>query len=308
MNSGFAAIGTYALLTVLWGLILVLYLRHRRHAKSDPLITMLLAVLAIDAFKSFVESSYFGLVWGANYGLLPEVLKSLGEPGPLTAVKLLNVAVACIVLIRLARFWVPTELDRRAAQRDEEAKLREELQKNLALAREAEERLSLAVSTTSDFVWDTDLRTGKVSGSPQVAAWLGYAADEWPPKPWHVIVHPDDTKRVLDGVRAVIKGQTSRYDVKHRVVRKDGAVLHVHSTGTTTRDSTGRALRFVGAVRDITRDCRPKPAACRRRSSRASGCWRAASRTTSTTCSRCSRRASTSPTARRRRARTRPRR
>ncbi len=254
MNSGFAAIGTYALLTVLWGLILVLYLRHRRHAKSDPLITMLLGVLAIDAFKSFVESSYFGLVWGANYGLLPEVLKSLGEPGPLTAVKLLNVAVACIVLIRLARFWVPTELDRRAAQRDEEAKLREELQKNLALAREAEERLSLAVSTTSDFVWDTDLRTGRVSGSPQVAAWLGYAPEEWPPKPWHVIVHPDDTKRVLDGVKAVIKGQTSRYDVKHRVVRKDGAVLHVHSTGTTTRDSTGRALRFVGAVRDITRD------------------------------------------------------
>jgi signal transduction histidine kinase/CheY-like chemotaxis protein len=54
-------------------------------------------------------------------------------------------------------------------------------------------------------------------------------------------------------VRALIKGETPRCDEKHRVVRKDGTVLHVHSTGATTRDpQTGRALRLVATVRDIT--------------------------------------------------------
>jgi two-component system cell cycle sensor histidine kinase/response regulator CckA len=120
------------------------------------------------------------------------------------------------------------------------------------MARDAEERLTLAISATSDFVWDADLRLGTLHCSPQVAAWLGYAAEAWPPTPWHVIVHPDDKDRVLASVKDVIRGRAMTYDVRHRVVRRSGEVLHVHATGATARDARGAAVRFVGAVRDTT--------------------------------------------------------
>ncbi|MBL8914077.1 MAG: response regulator [Archangium sp.] len=247
MSGALAAVITYALLLVLWTIILALYVRHRRHAEGDSLIALLLTVLALDAFKSAFESAYFGTVWAANYGVLPASFKTLGEPWPLASVKLLNVAVASIVLFRLARFWVPQELQRREQQRID-------LQATLKLARDNEETLRLAVSATSNFLWDTDLRTGRVTASGETGRWLGYPPEEWPPEPWDQIVHPEDAQRVAEAITAAIKGRTPNYDVKHRVRKKDGTAIQVHSTGVVARDAQGRAVRFVGSVRDVSRE------------------------------------------------------
>ncbi|MDP1922597.1 MAG: response regulator [Myxococcales bacterium] len=247
MSGALAAVIIYGVLTVIWALVLALYLRHRAASASDPLLAMLLSVLALDAFKSVVESGYFGLVWGANYGVLPESFKALGAPEPLAAVKVLNLVVAGVVLLRLARSWVPNELERRATQRAE-------LELRLAQARENEETLRLAVAASSELLWDGDLRTGRVTGSAEAAKWLGYPLSEWPPTPWTLIVHEDDREMVQQAVAQTIKGQSRSYRVRHRVRHKDGTVFHALSTGVVARDETGRAIRFVGSVRDITHE------------------------------------------------------
>ena len=254
MASGLGAVVTYALLTGLWGTILVLYVRHRRAARGDALITLLLSVLTLDAFKTVVESAYFGLLWGANYGLLSETFKVLAQPVFLTLIKLLNVVVAVVVLGWLVRFWVPTELARRASQRQSEERLRRELEASLRAAHESEERFRLAASASHDFVWDFDLRTGAVYTPPRFAELLGYTVAEWPLTSglWLGVVHPDDSKRVTEAIRRVTSGETAIYDVKHRAVRKDGTVLHLHATGVTVRDEAGKAVRFVGFARDIS--------------------------------------------------------
>ncbi len=256
MSSGLGAVVTYALLTMLWGTILVLYLRQRRAARGDALITLLLSVLILDAFKTVVESLYFGLVWGANYGLLSESFKVLSQPIFLTLVKLLNVVVATVVLGWLVRLWVPTELARRASQRAAEEKLRQELEVSLRAARESEERFRLASSASRDFVWDFDLRAGTVFTSPRFAENLGYTADEWPAtsEPWLRVVHPEDKERVLGAIRAVREGGAPTYDVKHRALRKDGSVVYLHATGVAVRDAAGQATRFVGFTRDVSAD------------------------------------------------------
>jgi 1,4-dihydroxy-2-naphthoate octaprenyltransferase len=66
MDAALVAVVTYAVLSVLWGTIFALYLRSRRLVRGDALIAMLLTVLALDAFKSLVESIYFGILWGGN--------------------------------------------------------------------------------------------------------------------------------------------------------------------------------------------------------------------------------------------------
>ncbi|MDP3231547.1 MAG: ATP-binding protein [Myxococcales bacterium] len=247
MSGASAAVIIYLALTITWALVLALYLRHRSASARDPLLAMLLSVLALDAFKSVFESGYFGLVWGANYGVLPEAFKALGEPGPLVAVKVLNLVVAGVVLFRLARSWVPNELRRREAQRAE-------LELRLKHSVENEETLRLAVAASSELLWDGDLRTGRVTGSPEAAKWLGYEPHEWPPSPWTLVVHEDDRALVQQAIAETIKGQTRSYRVQHRVRRKDGTVLHALSTGVVARDATGRAIRFVGSIRDITHE------------------------------------------------------
>ncbi len=256
MSSGLGAIITYALLTVLWSTILLLYARHRRAARADALISLLLTVLILDAFKTVVESAYFGLVWGANYGLLPATFKALGDPTFLTLVKLLNVLVAVVVLVWLVRRWVPTELAERAAARAAETKLREELEASLRAVRESEERFHLAADASRDFLFDHDLRTGVVFGSPRFPELLGYAPHEWPAtlEPWLQAVHPEDAERVRAALRDVVAGKSRTYEQRHRVVAKDGRVLHVLVSGLVVRDADGKATRFVGFTRDVTRE------------------------------------------------------
>ncbi len=141
---GLPTVLTYALLTFLWGSILVVYLRHRRDARRrDPLVAMLLSVLALDALKSVVESLYFGLVWGTQYGFFSDRLAALSDPGPLTAIKWINVAVAALVLARLIRIWIPTRLAEREAERAKLETLGRE-------AGESEERFRVAFQTIPD--------------------------------------------------------------------------------------------------------------------------------------------------------------
>src|SRR5690606_18449983 len=127
----YGTVATYAVLALLWGAILVLYLRHRRAARAeDPLIALLMAVLALDAFKSLVESVYFGVLWTGNYGIALEPLREpLSHPVPLTLTKVLNLVVAATVLAVLMRRWLPAELAERRARREErERLLREHLE------------------------------------------------------------------------------------------------------------------------------------------------------------------------------------
>jgi PAS domain S-box-containing protein len=166
------------------------------------------------------------------------------------------VGVALVVLGSLARFWVPTELARRASQRDAENELRRNLEQSLQAARENEDRFMLASSASRDFVWDTDLRTGHVYTSPRFVELLGYGPDEWPPtvEPWRRIVHPEDLASVDAAMAAAFKGKTPTYEARFRALRKDGTVLHLHATGATVREPSGRATRFAGFVRDVTQD------------------------------------------------------
>ncbi|MDP2275491.1 MAG: PAS domain-containing protein [Archangium sp.] len=243
------AVVIYALLTLLWGSILVLYVRQRRAAKADALIRLLLAVLILDAFKTAVESAYFGLLWGANYGLLHPVFKALGDPPLLTLVKLLNVVVAVVVLFWLVRRWVPTELKERAAQR-------EELEASLRAARESEERFRLAASASRDYVWDYDLTTKLIYTSPRFAELLGLSQETGPAStlPWIDALHPDDRPVVLATVRALIESGGSQYEQRHRAVNKAGQVVNLHASGMVVRDANGKPTRFLGFIRDVTQE------------------------------------------------------
>jgi PAS domain S-box-containing protein len=256
-----ATVLTFGLLAALWAAILAVYLRQRRAARArDPLVAMLLGVLALDAFKSFVESVWFGLAWGYQYGLFGTMVAFVTRPGPMLAVKLLNVAVAAVVLTRLARQWVPTQLIERERHRSEEARLRAELERSLAEARENEESFRLAAEVNEHAVWDLDLRTGKLWLSRRHFDMLGHHDDGWSGDfdSWREAVHPDDAGELLERFTSVAGpaarggAGASSYQSTHRMRHADGSYRLVRAQGMPLRDANGDVVRLLGFSRDVT--------------------------------------------------------
>jgi PAS domain S-box-containing protein len=64
-------------------------------------------------------------------------------------------------------------------------------------------------------------------------------------------VHPDDRQAVRAASRAALE-QGVPYDLDHRILRPNGTVVWVHEKAELIRDQTGRPLRMLGVVQDIT--------------------------------------------------------
>jgi len=64
-------------------------------------------------------------------------------------------------------------------------------------------------------------------------------------------VHPDDRTLVSQTLTASVTNKTP-YEIKHRILMKDGRVKHIHERGKAVYDAAGTPVRTVGTVQDIT--------------------------------------------------------
>jgi PAS domain S-box-containing protein len=249
------AVFTYALLTVLWGTVLALYLRYRRTTgPADPLAHALLGVLALDAFKSFFESVYFGIMWSSNFGVLPTAIgQAMGQPGLMTAVKWLNVVVAALVLMRVQRDWIPTALALRHQQLSADVQLHTQLEASLREARQNEERAELALQATNEAVWEWRANDQRLTYSPRFRALMGYDAAAWPDtyRAWFDRIHPEDQAAVRAVMDAFLAGPGTTNESLHRVLTPRGYRM-LRARVIAQRDASGRATRMVGSVTDLT--------------------------------------------------------
>jgi PAS domain S-box-containing protein len=65
------------------------------------------------------------------------------------------------------------------------------------------------------------------------------------------IVHPDDRALVAEARGAALAGG-DRYQVEHRIIRRDGALRWVLQAAAVERDATGVPVRLLGICQDIT--------------------------------------------------------
>jgi diguanylate cyclase (GGDEF)-like protein len=104
-----AAALIYWVIVTLWAAVLgtVVYF-YIRNSSTFGTIRLLLIAIGIDTLRNILENSYFGLYFGAQYGIFPASLADfLGQPGLLIIPKLMNIASACVVLGLLLHRWLP---------------------------------------------------------------------------------------------------------------------------------------------------------------------------------------------------------
>jgi len=121
--------------------------------------------------------------------------------------------------------------------------------------RDLDNRWALAIRSAGFGVWDLDPREQTVHYSPQWKAMLGYddRDERDSTTTWRSRVHPDDLDPMLQALQAHLEDRSAAYEKEFRLRAADGHYRIVLSRGrVVARDDTGRALRVVGTLTDLT--------------------------------------------------------
>jgi PAS domain S-box-containing protein len=121
--------------------------------------------------------------------------------------------------------------------------------------RESEERLRLAMDGAQMGTWDVNLVTGKAIWSELHFTVLGYdptPTGEASEAMWNSRIHPDDLAQVMQEWQQS-QQECRLYRMEYRVVRADNQqVSWLAALGRFTYDHTGKAIRSIGVLFDIT--------------------------------------------------------
>ena len=119
---------------------------------------------------------------------------------------------------------------------------------------DSEERYALAMQGSNDGLWDWDLRTNDIHVSGRLKSLVGINVDEArvTPELWQSYIDPSDLERVLDSLRAHLRGETDFFNVEFRTRPEDGQYRWVVQRGYALRDKNERAYRMAGSLGDIS--------------------------------------------------------
>ena len=131
----------------------------------------------------------------------------------------------------------------------EAARLRTILLANVSLLEASQE-----VGAIGTFVaWLTPEKAGRDEWSPLSLEIFGYTKETYngTNAAFWERVHPDDVERVRQA-QAVAHETGAIYDIKHRIIRPDGAIRWIHERAAVEQDADGKPIRFLGVTTDIT--------------------------------------------------------
>jgi PAS domain S-box-containing protein len=123
-----------------------------------------------------------------------------------------------------------------------------------AALRRNEERYRLVGRATNDVIWDWELTTDRLEWNEAVVAHFGFTLEELGPTidGWYSRIHPEDRERVVTGVHAAIDSSQEGWTGEYRFRRRDGSYATVLDRGHIGRDASGKAIRMIGSMLDLT--------------------------------------------------------
>ena len=140
--------------------------------------------------------------------------------------------------------------------RRQQAKTEQELQRvlhDMGALRQSEERLSLALEAAQVARWEWDLQGGEIVWLENFEALLGLPPGDFAGtrEAFLACVHYEDRGRVAQSIARTL-AEGADYDLEFRLSWPDGSTHWVRPRGRIFFDSTGKAMRMIGVVLDIT--------------------------------------------------------
>jgi PAS domain S-box-containing protein len=110
------------------------------------------------------------------------------------------------------------------------------------------------LSETGQLIYDCNIMTGKIAWGGAVTQVMGYTPAEmrsigW--RRWQRQIHSEDRGRVLARLSEALE-TVGKYQLEYRVLHKSGEERHIEDTGVALPGENGRAVRVIGAMKDVT--------------------------------------------------------
>jgi len=118
--------------------------------------------------------------------------------------------------------------------------------------RRSEERYELATSAAAEGIYEWDVPAGSMFLTERAKAFFAFSGDALTPNDWNVRVHPDDFAGYRRAIVEHFKGRARLLEHEYRIANVDGSYRWVHDRGIGVRDASGRVVKVVGALSDIT--------------------------------------------------------
>jgi PAS domain S-box-containing protein len=121
--------------------------------------------------------------------------------------------------------------------------------------RESEKRLNRSQEIAHLGSWELDLVKDKITWSDEVYRIFGLKPQEFAAtyEAFLKAVHPDDRKAVDEAYCSSLREGRDSYEIEHRIIRRsDGEVRIVYEKCEHIQDASGKIIRSVGMVHDIT--------------------------------------------------------
>lgn len=115
-------------------------------------------------------------------------------------------------------------------------------------------RFQSVAATTNDAVWDWDIMSDTLWWNDGFSKLFGFRGEGNGPsvEGWAERVHPEDRDKVYSSLCHAPASDQSHWSAEYRFFRNDGSIAHVLDQAEIIRDETGKALRMIGGMRDMT--------------------------------------------------------
>lgn len=121
--------------------------------------------------------------------------------------------------------------------------------------KESNERYDIVSKATSDTIWDWKIQEDRMIWNKGIEGVFGYKQDqigktsEW----WFENIHPEDSIKMSIKLYSFIEQKTEKWQDQYRFKCADGSYKYVLDRGFILKDETGKSLRMIGAIQDITK-------------------------------------------------------
>jgi PAS domain S-box-containing protein len=121
------------------------------------------------------------------------------------------------------------------------------------LLRDSEARFRAMFEVSSVGKIETECETGRfLRANAAMCKLVGYSEAELLAMTAFDITHPDERERDRALIRCLLIGELPVFDVEKRYIRKDGTTVWVHVTANVIRDESGRPVRSMAVIQDLT--------------------------------------------------------
>ncbi len=132
------------------------------------------------------------------------------------------------------------------------------VQKTVSLyLEESLQRFYYVTKATSDAIWDWDIESDSIYLGDSFKSTFGIEAENvitdiqsWTSN--HI--HPEDVEQIRENLKETIESDAEKWQVKYRLKKANGEYAHAAESGFVLRNASGKAIRMIAAVKDITEE------------------------------------------------------